>query len=213
MPAAFLRVVVFQPAGLESPVDAVLRDAIVPRLLEHEAVIDAWIGRQGSSSDRTRVLASTWSADPGRRPADLTALEEAGLADGPPVVSGVDQAALAVHARFERAEPARVLRIFRGSVRSGELDSYVADANRGMTADAAANDGLIAFALGTEPPHAFITVSAWTGWPAIEAATGANTRQPFATRNAARLAGFTIAHFEILPEAPTRRSSAETEPA
>ena len=206
MSAAFLRVVVFQPAGVESPVDAVLRDAIVPRLLGHDAVIDAWIGRQGSSTDRTRVLASTWSADPGDEPADLTALEDAELPNGPLVVGQVDQLGLAIHARFERAEPARILRIFRGSVQAGELDAYVADANRGMTADAASNDGLIAFALGTEPPESIVTVSAWTGWPAIEAATGGSTRRPATTRDAARLAGFTITHYEILPEAPTRRT-------
>ncbi len=212
MSAAFLRVVVFQPAGLESPVDRVLRDAIVPRLLDQDAVIDAWIGRQGSPSDRTRVLASTWSADPGAEPADLAALAGAGLPDGPPVVGRVDQVPLGLHARFERAEPARVLRVFRGTVRSGELDAYVADADRGMTADAEVNDGLIAFALGIEPPHGFITVSAWTGWAAIEAATGGNTRHPVATRNAARLAGFAIDHYEILPEAPTRRPSAADPP-
>jgi hypothetical protein len=45
--ARFLRVVAFQPSGLEAPVDAVLREAIVPRLLERDDVIDAWIGRQG----------------------------------------------------------------------------------------------------------------------------------------------------------------------
>jgi hypothetical protein len=203
--ARFLRVVTFSPSGLESPVDAVLREAIVPGLLARDDIVDAWIGRQGAPSERTRVLASTWTADPGAEPADLRALSDSVLGAGPPIVDSVDHLELAVHARFERSEPARVLRVFRGIVRSGELDAYVAEAGRGMAADAEVNDGLIAFALGTEGADTFLTVSAWTGWSAIEAATGGNTRQPIATRNSARLAGFRIVHYEILPETPTRR--------
>ena len=207
MPTArFLRIIAFRPAGDESPVDGVLRAAIVPRLLERDEIVDAWIGRQGWASDRTRVLASTWSAEPGPDAADLAALPETVLPDGPSVVVDVDQLPLAVHARFERAEAARVLRVFRGTVRSGELDAYVVEARAGMSADSEVNDGLIAFALGIDPPDRFVTVSAWTGWQAIEAATGGNTRQPFATRNDARLAGFRIGHYEILPEAPTHRT-------
>jgi hypothetical protein len=203
--ARYLRVVAFQPSGPESPVDAVLREAIVPRLLDCDEVIDAWIGRHSSQSDRTRVLASTWTAEPGPAMADLDILRDAGLADGPPIVDQVDHVALAVHARFDRLEPARILRVFRGTARPGELDDYVVEARNGMSADSEVNDGLIAFALGTDPPDSFITVSVWTGWSAIEAATGGNTRRPFSTRNADRLVEFRIAHYEILPEAPTRR--------
>jgi hypothetical protein len=203
--ARFLRVVCFQPAGPDWPVDAVLRDAVVPRLLARDEIIDAWIGRHGSRADPTRVLASTWRTEPGVAPADLAALGDPALTDGPATVGPIDQLPLAVHARFERSEPARILRVFRGRVRPGELDPYVAEARSGMTADAAVNDGLIAFALGTAPPDAFVTVSVWTGWPAIESATGGNTRQPVATRNAGRLSGFSIAHYEILPETPDRR--------
>ena len=106
---------------------------------------------------------------------------------------------LAVHLRFDRPEPARVLRVFQGTVRSGELDAYVADARSGTMADAVVNDGLVAFALGPAAADAFVTVSAWTGWPAIEEATGGNTRVPIATRNAIRLTGFEVSHFELLP--------------
>ena len=210
--ARFLRVVSFQPSGAEAPVDAVLREAIVPRLLNRDEVVDAWIGRQGSRADRSRVLASTWCVDPGPIPADVAALEDPDLADGASSVGSIEQLGLAVHARFERAEPARILRIFRGHVRPAELDAYVTEARSGMLADAAVNEGLIAFALGLAPPDDFVTVSAWTGWSAIESATGGNTRQPFVTRNSARLDGFTVAHYEILPETPDRRASVAPAP-
>jgi hypothetical protein len=203
--ARFLRVVSFHPTGPEAPVDSVLREAIVPALLRRDEVIDAWIGRQGEKVDRSRVLASTWAADPGPAPADVAALEDPDLAHGASTVSSVEQRVLAVRARFDRPDPARILRIFRGHVRAGEMDAYVEEARTGMLADAAVNEGLIAFSLGLDPPDDFLTVSAWTGWAAIEAATGGNTRQPFVTRNTARLAGFAVAHFEILPETPDRR--------
>jgi hypothetical protein len=205
--ARFLRVISFQPTGPEAPVDSALREAIVPALLERDDVVDAWIGRQGAVADRSRVLASTWCEDPGAEPADVAALADPDRADGVSTVESVEQRLLAVHARFERSEPARVLRIFRGHVRAGELEAYVEEARTGMLADAAVNEGLIAFALGLDPPDDFLTVSAWTGWPAIEAATGGNTRQPFRTRNSMRLAEFAVSHFEILPETPDRRAS------
>jgi hypothetical protein len=203
--ARFLRILTFQPGGLEAPLDGVLREAIVPRLLERDEIVDAWIGRHGSPSDRTRVVASTWSEEPGAEAVDLAALHDPGLADHPPTIDTVEQLGLAVNARFERSEPAGVLRVFRGIVRPGELDAYVAEARRGMAADAEVNEGLIALMLGTEGSDSFVTVSAWTSWSAIEESTGGNTRRPFATRNSTRLASFRIAHFEILPEAPTRR--------
>jgi hypothetical protein len=225
--ARFLRVVSFQPDGPESPVDAELRDTVVPRLLDRPEILEAWIGRQGSGAERTRILATTWCEEPGAEPTDLAALD--GLAgpgpgdradraqarlpdrtrpDGGWTVVAVEALPLAVHARFERSDPARILRVFRGHVRSGELEAYVEEARTGMLADAAINEGLIAFALGVAPPDDFVTVSAWTGWSAIESATGGNTRQPFVTRNSARLAAFTVAHYEVLPETPDHRPAA-----
>jgi hypothetical protein len=202
--ARFLRVVSFKPAARDSPLDAALRDAIVPAVLERPDVVDAWIGRNGAHADQTRVLASTWSADPGPAPADLAALTGPALVHAAIEILAVEHLELAVHARFDRPDPARILRVFRGHVWSGELDAYVEEARTGMLADAAVNDGLIAFALGVDAKDSFLTVSAWTGWAAIESATGGNVRRPFSTRNTARLDGFTVGHFEILPETPDR---------
>ena len=200
--ARFLRVVSFLPGVAESAFDAGLRDVVVPRLADTDAVVDVWVGRHGSRDDRARVLASTWRVDPATAsgdPLDIGALR--GLGVDAIVIGPVEQLPLAVHARFERAEPMRILRVFHGRVRPGELDAYVELARTGMLADAAKYDGLIAFALGTQPPDEFVTVSVWTGWPAIEAATGGNTRTPFMTRNAQLLQTFTVAHYEVLPDA------------
>jgi hypothetical protein len=207
--ARFLRVISFQPGTAESAFDADLRETVVPRLADADGVVDLWVGRHGSREDRARVLASTWRVDPEVEPGgpvDLAALQ--GLGHDVVAVDRVEQLPLSVHARFERADPTRILRVFHGQVRSGELATYVDLARTGMLADSVAYDGLIAFALGTRAPDEFTTVSVWTGWPAIEAATGGNTRQPFMTRNAQLLETFTVAHYEVLPDTrqtgPTR---------
>ena len=200
--ARFLRVVSFQPGTSESAFDAGLRETVVPQLADGHGVVDVWVGRRGSRDDRTRVIASTWLVDPEAEPGgppDVAALR--GLGEDVVLIDRSDQVPVAVHARFERAEPTRVLRVFHGQVRAGELDAYIEVARTGMLADSVAYDGLIAFALGARPPDAFITVSLWTGWPAIEAATGGNTRKPFMTRNAQLLEAFTVAHYEVLPDA------------
>jgi hypothetical protein len=216
--ARYLRVVTFRAAGPDSAVDAVLRGTIVPRLLDDAGAVDAWAGRRGATEGH-RVIASTWTEplDPGtsseaassQRPAPDIALlcgrdlVELGGAD----IVDVEELELAIHARFRRSEPARVLRVFHGTVRSGDLPDYIAEARTGMLADARVNEGLVSFVLGHAGGDEFVSVSTWTGWPAIEAATGGNTRQPFATRNTRRLEGFRIVHLELLPEAPVRRAA------
>jgi len=201
VPARYLRVVTFEPDHHESSIDAALRDLCLPALRASDGVVDAWIGRHGTRSDRRRVIASTWAGDPGAEPPDVVVLASVRSPAGEPIaIERTQTLDLAVHARFDRPEPPRVLRLFRGEVRAGELDAYVDDARSGMLADAMVNSGLVAFALGADPPNAFVTVSVWTGWPAIEEATGGNTRQPIATRNSIRLTGFEVVHFELLPD-------------
>jgi len=219
--ARHLRVVTFHPVGPETLVDAALRETCLPALLGRDGIVDAWAGRKGSRSDPRRVLVTTWVDAPSDSTTSAPAMgapaEAANAHDDQPdapdlaTLHAITSAGtsltidtslaveLAVHLRFDRPEPARILRVFHGTVRPGELDAYVADARTGTMADAVVNDGLVAFALGPAAADAFVTVSAWTGWPAIEEATGGNTRVPTATRNAIRLTGFEVSHFELLP--------------
>jgi len=211
VPARYLRVVTFRPADRESAVDAALRGECLPALLGQDAVIDAWIARHESRLNPTRIIASTWSEPPGATPPDLDWLRAHAIGLDAAGTPDVEQTlGLAVHARFERAEPSRILRLFRGRVREGELDGYVTEARSGMLADAMVNEGLVAFALGADPPDEFVTVSVWTGWPAIELATGGNPRRPIATKNSVRLTGFDVVHFEVLPDASDRRTAVAT---
>lgn len=218
--ARFLRVITFQGLGPDSATDAVLRSVVVPRILADPAVVDAWQGRRGAT-DGNHVLATTWTdAPPDEAPdraPDVAALADSQLeALGGTSIVTIEQLELAVHARFSRPEPARVMRVLHGQALPGELLPYIAEARAGMTADAAINDGLVSFALGHDGRDAFVTVSTWTTWSAIEAATGGNTRRPATTRNVRRLADFSIVHLELLPEAPVagaRADEARLEPA
>jgi hypothetical protein len=81
------------------------------------------------------------------------------------------------------------------------LDSYLADVRSGTTEDVDAGSGPLELYLGVDPPARFVTVSVWTDWDVIAAATGGNLRVPVATRHANRLVGGTASHYEVVPDA------------
>jgi hypothetical protein len=193
----------FRPTGADSAVDAALRDTVLPELCRVPGIRDAYAGRLGED-ESDRVIATIWRGAALTAPEprhELRLLHQAVPADAPaPDAVTVQVLPLDVAARFDRPEPAGILRIFRGTVRTGGLEAYIAEAQGGMLRDAADNEGLVAFYLGRAGQDDFVTVSAWTGWAAIERATGGNVREPFATRNSERLASFAIRHFEILPD-------------
>jgi hypothetical protein len=179
-----------------------LREEIVPELSQLPSIRHCFAARRGLAGDEIRVIATVWRSGPdlpespealpiGRATRDLGPLLERARIEVLPIE---------VDARIERPEPARILRLFRGNVTTSEMDAYLDEARAGMLADASTNEGLTAFYLGTRRPDEFVTVSTWTGWSAIELATGGDVRRPFITRNSARLAGYDVSHFEIVAE-------------
>jgi hypothetical protein len=107
---------------------------------------------------------------------------------------------LDVMLRFDQVPPPTLLRLFRGTVRSGELEAYVAEARAGTLADAAAGRGPSALYLAADPPDRFVTVSLWPDWTAIERATGGDIQQPIATRDSARLVEMDVVHYEVVAD-------------
>jgi hypothetical protein len=197
-----LRLFAFRPARSDSAFDATLRDEVLPGLLALSGIVDAFVGRHGPGENQERVIASVWRS----RRAMAGELRSSSLLapyqpDQAPaiVASRLDILPVTVAIRLERAEPACIVRVYRGEVREGELDAYVEDVRTGAMADAETNEGLIALYMGAQAPGRFITVSAWTGWSAIERATGGNVRQPIATRHADRLVAGEVDHYEMLP--------------
>ena len=199
----YMRLVTFRPDPLGDEVDGALRRDLVPALIADAGVLDAYVARRGTS-DGDRVVATVHEGSEVDEVALLLArVPELARSSEPP---HVEELVARVSERFERPIAPTILRIFRGEVRSGELDHYVEEAHAGMLADAAINPGLVAFHLGVSGPASFVTVSAWADWSAIERATGGNTRQPLATKNTARLVDFRIGHFEVLPDSLARRA-------
>jgi hypothetical protein len=185
--------------GSGAAFDAALRDAVLPDLLAISGVRDAYAGRHGPDENGERVIASVWAS---RRlmVAELGEASDIGRFQAELVhdftSSRLDVLPVHVAVSTERSEPPRILRVFRGEIREGETKAYLDEARAGTLSDAAMNEGMVALYLGVEWPSRFVTVSAWTGWAAIEAATGGNT---LATRNTERLVAFDVGHYEILP--------------
>jgi hypothetical protein len=200
--AGTLRVVTFEAQVPEPVIDAALRDEIIPGLSQLPDIRHCFAARRGLAGDELRVIATVWEA--GRPVPESPEASPVGASsrDVRPLLerAQVDVLPLEVQARFARPEEARILRVFRGHVAAGEMDSYLVEARTGMLADASINSGLSAFYLGTSRPDDFVTVSAWTSWSAIELATGGDVRSPFVTRNSARLIGHEVTHFEIVGE-------------
>jgi len=199
---SILRLYGFRPLGSGSELDAALRDDVLPERLALPGIVDAYAGRQGNGAVAERVIASIWES----REAMAAELgESSAIGRFHPerledlTSSRLDILPVGFAVRMERADPPVILRVYRGVVHEGQLDVYIEEARTGTLADADSNPGLIALYLGIMPPASFITVSAWTGWTAIETATGGDIRHPMVTRNAVRIASGGAVHYEILP--------------
>jgi heme-degrading monooxygenase HmoA len=197
-----LRLFGFQPLGFGADYDARLRRTLLPAFLELPGLRGVCVGRRGPDDSGERMIVSIWESTGAMSVAqgaggdrlEIETAEEVGACR-------LESVTLAVDLPFDRAEPAQVLRVFRGQVREGELDLYVEEARNGTLADAAGPHGPVGLYLGPQPPDRVVTVSLWTGWESIEAATHGNIRQPIATSNAARLVGGTATHYEVVPGA------------
>lgn len=183
--------------------DNVLRDWIAPAIRSRRGAIDVYAGRQGPDELGPRMILSIWeSREAMDRVFHATARPEEIQPEG---LDGIADAAVEVLLpevayRAEQAtEPPRILRILRGCTRPGQRNRYVEETRAGVTADVAAGHGPTAFYLaGGDSPEAFVAVSVWSGWPAIEAATGGDVRQPMATRRPELIEAFEAAHYEAI---------------
>lgn len=198
--ATVIRLLTFRTSGAAPALDVALRSEALPDLESVRGLVDAWAGRHGAT-DGDRVIVTTWRS---RREMDATFggndVERLIPDQADEVVDAHGEAfELAFGFRIDRAEPARLLRVFRGTTSPNELDAYVAEARAGALRDARSVDGLLAIYLGIERPTRFVTVSVWTDWSSIEEATGATVRAPATTRNTTRLVTASASHFEVLP--------------
>lgn len=195
---AFLRLLSFIPAGGAVVPDHLLREVVLPGLLAQPGVTRVYAGRTGATDVGPRIVVSVWDTAAGGLTRDeLGNLFPFEQADEMTEVE-VEVMELTVSLPFDGDDP-RILRVFRGQTRPGELERYVDAAREGTFQDVSEQHGPAALFLAVAPPDRFVTVSVWTAWDHIEAATGGNLRQPIATRNTEWLLAGSALHYEIVP--------------
>ena len=207
MQGSILRLFRFRPRGPGSVVDAILRDSMAPRLASIAGVRHVHVGRRGPDESGERLIVSVWESHDamaaGTHGSNGSGGLEVGIA-GDIAEPTLEVLPVAVDLPFELAAEPGILRVFRGETRDGVMDAYLEDVRTGTVKDVGAGHGPMALFLGLSSPTCFVTVSIWTGWDVIEAATGGNLRVPVATRHANRLVGGTASHYEVLPAALTK---------
>jgi len=178
---------------------------MLPDLRRMPGLLDVHVGRHGLDALGDRIVASVWESHD-----SMVAGLGASLAEPvfhPERVSDTTDQTLEVHRlafefRFELAAPPTILRLFRGVVRSGELEPYVEEALAGTLADTEAGRGPNAIYLAPVLPDRFITMSLWPDWTAIEIATGGDVHRPIVTKDPRRIVEMDVVHYEVIPEAP-----------
>lgn len=187
-----------------------LRARLIPDLGARAGLQYVVAGRQGPDDLGPRIIVSVWTpgtvlggvAVDARRPepAGSAALQPDGVEDL--IVRVAVQPDQVEAGRVDGGPPgaARVLRVFRGAVRTAERDAYVRDVETGTLRDIDAGTGPLALFLAVPAADSdrFVTVSVWPGWSEIEAATGGNPRNPVATRHPERLVASDVAHYEVV---------------
>jgi hypothetical protein len=175
---------------------------MVPDLLTRYGASDVYVGRQGPDELGPRIVAAVWTSLDAMTHSVIETFDElafyAGYLDET-VDREMSALPLALWFRFERPEPPGVLRLVNGTVRPGELDSYIEDVRYGTLADEAGGRGPMALYLARHSDDTFVTLSVWNGWATIETATGGTIDRPIATRHAERLTDWSATHFEVLP--------------
>ena len=190
--------------------DQQLRDIVLPGLHAQPGMRYAYAGRTGASNLGPRLVASVWEFDGGgeQPPGHLIGLLPF---EGVAVMSDVtlELVPLVVNLPFESAEEPRILRVFRGQTRPGGLETYIEAARDGTYDDVLAQHGPAAMFVGVQQPDRFLSVSVWTAWENIEAATGGNLREPIGTRHSQHLSAGNVEHYEIVPDSMFRTGHTE----
>ena len=196
----FVRLFRFRSPRTAELTDGLLREQIEPSLLCQPGLRYMYAGRGSGPAGEERLLATVWEK-PADRSDRLAELNRPFDFERAPDVHDLAVEALRLAAAIEPSdgEPPSILRVFRGRVRPGELDAYLAEVQSGTLADIARDYGPSALFLGTAPPESFVTVSVWSSWERIALATGGNIHQPIATRHEHRLIEGDATHLEIVP--------------
>jgi hypothetical protein len=198
--AAFVRLSRFRTT--RPAFDAVLRGSVLPDIRARPGVLAVFAGRQGPDEIGARVLAVVASretiSDSSSDPAAPAGSE------GDPFAETLDRSQEILPALIVRLadQPLStgILRFAQGRLGDTSLSSYanlVTTESRRIQADGGGPRDLVMAAAGED---AFVMLSTWPDWSAIEAATGASISEPLRTKRLGALSSFEVAHFELLTD-------------
>jgi hypothetical protein len=197
-----LRVFRFRPVSSEF--DSFLRRVMLPEVRHLPGLLAVNAGRRDHESGGDRVVTTVWEDRTAMVASVGETLEESPFhPDRLPQTMERTLEILDVRIALPSmtSETPALLRLFRGTVRPGELDDYVEEVRVGTQADADGGRGPCALYLATDPPDGFVTVSLWQSWEAIARATGGDIARPTLTKDSRRLATIDVAHYESVREA------------
>jgi heme-degrading monooxygenase HmoA len=197
-----LRVFRFRP--LTSEFDSFLRTVMLPEVPHLPGLLAVHAGRRDHESGGDRIVATVWESRDAMIESVGETVEESRF-HPERLAQTVERTleVLDVRVALPSGTPERpaLLRLFRGTVRPGELDDYVEDVRVGTQTDADGGRGPCSLYLAIDPPDAFVTISTWQSWEAITRATGGDIARPAFTRNSRRLVTMDVAHYESVREA------------
>ena len=193
---------IFHCRPLELSFDAVLRDVMIPELFTTQGIREVHVGRRGPDELGERLVATLWESSDAMRLAIGEGLESSRL--HPEYLDrttgrSLEVLPVAFVLPSEGGAQGHIIRLSRGTIRTGELASYIAEAGQGSVDDRAAGRGAICLFLAEMPPDRFVTLSVWDDWSTLSGATGADIHQPIATRHPERIVEFEATHYEVLP--------------
>jgi hypothetical protein len=198
--AGVIRLFRFRP--LRVAFDGILREKMIPALLELPGLVDVYVGRQGPDELGPRLIATAWTSRAAMTAAVGDSFEKPVFL--PLLLDETHDRTLEFYPlslgyRFDRPERPGIVRVFTGTLAPTDLARYVEDARIGTLEDAEHGRGPLALYLARTAPGKFVTLSVWTDWQSLQDATGGDAAQPIATRHAGLLSTWTAEHYEAIP--------------
>jgi hypothetical protein len=181
--------------------DAVLRGSVLPHIRSQPGVLGVFAGRQGPDEVGVRLLASLWSSREAMVETFGDDLADDDGASGPLAATThrtLELLPVLVVRLSDPPLPTGILRLARGRLGDPDLASYADMVRSDLAGVADQGPGDLIMAASGEA--AFIMLSTWPDWSAIEAATGASISEPLRTKRMAALSSFEADHFELLTE-------------
>ena len=180
--------------------DAALREIMLPDLRAVPGVAGVWAGRQGPDEVGARLVVSVWSSGEAMRDA---------LGDDPddgrfhgeylPEIANRQLAIMPLVLMDGSPEPLTtgIMRVARGRLLESDLATYGNLVLSYLAALRTSGAGPNSVVLASAGDRAFVMMSTWTDWAAIEVATGASASEPLRTERAG-LAAFQADHYELV---------------